>query len=93
MFDFELNLNLPQRKQVELGQILGRLVSTEMVINLGEKGFRKDLINNAVELLQQEMTAIMGSFGFDSQTRLVESYHEESSWFDLARHKSSGIPG
>lgn len=93
MFDFELNLNLPQRKQVELGQILGRLVSTEMVLNLGEKGFRKDLVNNAVELLQQEMTAIMGSFGFDAQTRLVESYQEESSWFDLARRKSNGIPG
>jgi hypothetical protein len=33
---------------VELGQILGRIVSHEMVIKLGEKGFHKELINNGL---------------------------------------------
>ena len=37
MLDFELDMNLPQRKLVELGQVIGRIVSFEMVINLGEK--------------------------------------------------------
>lgn len=84
LFDFELNLNLPQRKLVELGQALGRVVSTQMVLNMGEKGFRPDLVNNAIEQLHQEITVIMGSFGFSNSSRLVEAYHSDSNWFDLA---------
>lgn len=85
LFDFELNLNMPQRKLVELGQVLGRLVSTQMVLNMGEKGFRKDLIDNAVEMMYQEITALMGSFGFNNNSQLVEAYREESNWFDLVK--------
>lgn len=87
LFDFELNLNLPQRKLVELGQALGRLVGTQMVLNMGEKGFRPDLINNAIEMLHQEITVIMGSFGFKSNPLLVEAYHDDGSWFDLVRRQ------
>lgn len=83
LFDFELNLNLPQRKLVELGQALGRLVSSQMVLNMEEKGFRKDLIGNALDLLHQDITVIMGSFGYHKNTLLVESYRDESNWFDL----------
>ncbi len=85
LLDFELNLNMPQRKLVELGQVLGRLVSAEMVINLGEKGFRSDLTQNALELLDQEITALMGSFGFENRSQLVESYQTGSNWFELVR--------
>jgi alkylation response protein AidB-like acyl-CoA dehydrogenase len=85
LFDFELNLNLPQRKLVELGQVLSRLVSTQMVINLGEKGFRNDLIDNALEMMHQEITALMGSFGYNNNSMLVEAYQEESNWLDLIK--------
>lgn len=78
--DFNLNMQLPQRKMVELGQILGRIVSSEMVINLGEKGFRSDLISNGLNTLKQEITAMMSSFSHHNLAQVIEDYHEESNW-------------
>jgi alkylation response protein AidB-like acyl-CoA dehydrogenase len=80
MLDFELNMNIPQRKMVELGQVLGRIVSFEMVINLGEKGFRSDLITNGLTMLNQEITALMSSFKHQVETVVVEDYQDNSSW-------------
>jgi alkylation response protein AidB-like acyl-CoA dehydrogenase len=85
MLDFELNLDLPQRKMVELGQILGRIVSFEMVINLGEKGYRNDLINNGLVFLKQEITSLFQHFNFSNQTQVVEDYQEESNWMNFVR--------
>jgi alkylation response protein AidB-like acyl-CoA dehydrogenase len=80
---FRLKADLPQRKLVELGQVLGRIVSSEMVIGIGERGFRKDLIDNALTVLSQEITAMIGSFGHENGARLVEDYQWDSSWRDL----------
>jgi alkylation response protein AidB-like acyl-CoA dehydrogenase len=80
MLDFELNTNIPQRKMVELGQVLGRIVSFEMVINLGEKGFRSDLITNGLTMLNQEITSLMSSFKHQVETVVVEDYQDNSSW-------------
>lgn len=83
MLDFDLDTNLPQRKMVELGQVLGRIVSFEMVINLGEKGFRSDLINNGLTMLNQEIISLMSSFKHQNQTAVIEDYLDNSSWFNF----------
>jgi len=82
MLDFDLNTNLPQRKMVELGQVLGRIVSFEMVVNLGEKGFRTDLINNGLTMLYQEINTLMTCFKHQNQTSVVEDYSDNSSWLN-----------
>lgn len=83
MLDFDLNSNLPQRKMVELGQVIGRIVSFEMVINLGEKGFRNDLIENGLNMLKQEIVSLMSSFNFRNETKLVEDYQDNSLWLNF----------
>ena len=85
LLDFNLNANLPQRKMVELGQVLGRIVSFEMVVNLGEKGFRSDLINNGLAVLNQEINSLMTSFKHQAQPLVVEEYQEDSSWLNYVR--------
>jgi hypothetical protein len=85
MLDFDLNTNLPQRKMVELGQVLGRIVSFEMVVKLGEKGFRTDLINNGLTMLYHEITTLMSSFKHQNQTMVVEDYLDNSSWLNFVR--------
>jgi len=83
MLDFDLNMNIPQRKMVELGQVLGRIVSFEMVINLGEKGFRSDLIANGLTMLNQEITSLMSSFKHQVEAVVVEDYQDNSSWLNF----------
>src|SRR5690606_780071 len=41
--DFSINYALPQRKLVDLGKILGRIISAGYVLQLTGKGFRSDL--------------------------------------------------
>lgn len=83
LLDFDLNTNMPQRKMVELGQVIGRIVSFEMVINLGEKGYRNDLIDNGLNMLKQEIVSLMSSFSFRNETNLVEDYQDNSSWLNF----------
>jgi len=83
LFDFNLNLQLPQRKLVELGQVIGRVVSMEMVFKLAEDGFRSDLINGGVQMLQQEISALMNNFHHTLQPVVVEDYQQGSSWLEL----------
>ena len=84
LLDFNLNFELPQRKMVELGQALSRIISMEMVLNLGEKGFRNDLIENSISTLRKDVTALMGHFNFQVQASLIEDYQENSVWYAIA---------
>lgn len=87
LLDFNLDFDLPQRKMVELGKVIGRIVSSEMIINLEEKNFRKDLIKNALEVLNHEITTILSGFKFHNPAMVVEDYHENSSWRNFFRQK------
>ena len=84
LLNFNLNLELPQRKMVELGQAISRIISMEMVIDLGDKGFRNDLIENSISTLKKEITSLMGHLNFTDPTNVVEDYQENSSWLSLA---------
>jgi hypothetical protein len=83
MLDFNLNFELPQRKMVELGQALSRIISMEMVIDLGEKGFRTDLIDNSISTLKKEISALIGHLNFSAQAKLIDDYQNNSTWFSL----------
>ncbi|HKI88984.1 MAG TPA: acyl-CoA dehydrogenase family protein, partial [Draconibacterium sp.] len=52
--DFNLDLQMPQRKLVEMGKIIGRVISLNQLLEIAEKGFRKDLVEGGVTMLRQE---------------------------------------
>jgi len=85
LLNFNVNFEMSQRKMVELGQAVSRIISMQMVIDLGEKGFRNDLIENSLSTLRKEISALVGHFNFSEQSGLVEDYVENSTWFALAR--------
>ncbi len=80
MFNFKLDMQLPQRKLVELGQIMGRVISMDMVHKLADEGFRKDLIEGGIQMLQQDIQQLMGTFHHRPQLLVVDDYQENSSW-------------
>lgn len=83
-FDFELNPQMPQRKLVDLGKALGRLISMEFTIHLGEQGFNHDLIQNAIKTLQEEVLAIMETYKNGGNADVVEDYQMDSSWLKFS---------
>jgi hypothetical protein len=82
--NFSIDFNLPQRKQVDLGKALSRIVSAGFVINLEEKGFRKDLISNCINSLQQDISNLINSFQINKGVESIENYQDGSSWLELA---------
>ncbi len=82
--NFTLDMNLPQRKLVDLGKALGRIVSAGFVIDLGESGFRKDLIDNCIATLQQDISNLLNSFNFSNGVNSIEDYQDGSSWLQFA---------
>ena len=78
--NFKLDTALPQRRMVELGKILGRVISSEMVIKIGDEGFRKDMVENALSMLSREIDTLLGSFNHRALTPVIEDYRQDSSW-------------
>lgn len=84
LLNFNIDLQMPQRKLVELGRALSRIVSMDLVLKMGENGFRKDLVENAVSMLHQEISGLISTFTISHSTTVVENYEEDSTWANLA---------
>jgi alkylation response protein AidB-like acyl-CoA dehydrogenase len=80
--DFEVDQSLPQRKLVELGRVLGRVVTMDMVIELGDRGFRSDLISNGLQVFRKKVEGLVTTYQRSQSTSVVEDYVDGSAWLD-----------
>ncbi len=83
--DFNVGAGIPQRKLVDLGRVVGHVISMNMVMELGDRGFRSELIHNALQVLQQDVEALVSSYKASRQTRVVPEYAEDSNWLDFVQ--------
>jgi alkylation response protein AidB-like acyl-CoA dehydrogenase len=77
--NFDVSLDLPQRKLVDLGKMVSRVVSMEMTIELGERGFRSDLISNCLNELRQDIEGVLANYRSEL-SNVVDDYVVGSSW-------------
>ncbi len=80
LMNFNLDMEMSQRKTVEIGKVIGRIISMNQVLDLAQKGFRKDLIEGAITLLQQDISKRMAGFSSDNKVSVIEDYQENSNW-------------
>jgi alkylation response protein AidB-like acyl-CoA dehydrogenase len=80
LLELTLDNALPQRKLVELGQVVSRVIAMDLVLRLGEKGFDMDLINGSLTILQQEISGLLTHYNFDNRTVLVDPGRDHPSW-------------
>jgi alkylation response protein AidB-like acyl-CoA dehydrogenase len=83
LVNFDPEAGLMQRKLVEFGQIISRIVSMDLVLYLEEKGFRKDLVDNTIIILRQDISNLLSVFHFRNNTKPIVDYLEGSEWYDL----------
>jgi alkylation response protein AidB-like acyl-CoA dehydrogenase len=81
--DFNLDFQMQQRKLVEMGRVVGRIISLNQVIDLSNKGFREDLIENGITMLHQDISRLIAYFSFNNKSEVVEGYEENSSWLNF----------
>ncbi len=78
--DFRLDGELSQRRTVDLGRALGRILAMEYVIELGDRGFHRDLVANAVDQVRLEVNALLGTVRDGAPTGVVEDEVPGGSW-------------
>jgi alkylation response protein AidB-like acyl-CoA dehydrogenase len=83
LLSFGLFVQFSQRKLVELGKVMSRIVAMEMVIAAADRGFRQDLVTNALIEIRREIAELLGSFHTIATPDIVDDYKEGSSWFNL----------
>ena len=84
-FNFEVDQSLSQRKLVELGRVLGRVVTMELVIELGDRGFRSDLISNCLQVFTTNVEGLLAGYHETEQTSVIEDYVDGSAWIDFVQ--------
>lgn len=85
LLSFEIDFSLPQRKLVELGRVLGRIISLQLVLELGDRGFRRDLVNGAVSVLHQDVAGLLSTYRDAHKTDVVDEYEEGASWLNCVK--------
>jgi len=85
VIDFRLSFDLPQRKLVDLGKILGLVLTMEMVVELRERGYRSELVSNCLEQLGQEVASLLSTFRNEPNTNVVEEFGGAAAWLDFVR--------
>ncbi len=80
---FTLNPGLKQRKLIDLGKILARVISLNFVLEMEEKGFRKDLSSNCIEILKHDVHKLVNSFHFKNTVSQIDEYESNSQWYDF----------
>ena len=85
LMNFNIDTEMSQRNSVGLGKVIGRIISMNQVIDLAQKGFRKDLIEGAITMLHQDITKLMAGFSFNNKSSVIEEYEENSKWIDFAK--------
>jgi len=83
VLNFTIDPGTPQRKLVDLGKILSRVISANHVVNLGLKGFRQDLISGSLETIKHEVSMLVSSYKFQSKVTPIKHYRESGNWLEL----------
>ena len=78
--NFNLNMDMSQRKSVGMGKVIGRVISLNQVLDLAQKGFRIDLIKEAISMLKRDISTLMAGFSFPDNSWVIEDYRENSNW-------------
>ena len=83
--DFSVEAISLQRKMVDLGRVLGRVVCAGYAINLADKGFNKQLVENSITHLQQEIRSLVSSISYENLAYALPHYQEDSAWWKYVK--------
>lgn len=83
--DFEVNHKMAQRKLVQLGKALSRMVSMDMVFKLGDSGFNSEMISNSLKVVRNEIKTLIASYTNNEEAGVVDDYEDSGSWLNLVK--------
>lgn len=83
LMSFNIDMVMSQRKTIFMGKVIGRIISLNQVLDLAQKGYRKDLIVGATKILMEDISKFMAGFSYNNKSTVIEDYQEDSDWFQF----------
>jgi len=83
--NFDVNYKMAQRNLVKLGRALGRIVTMNMTIQLGQSGFNSDMVSNSIKSLKGEINGLISAYSSNKSPDIIDNYEDSSSWLDLVK--------
>ena len=83
--NFDVDAKMAQRKLVKLGKALGRMVTLDMTIKMGESGFNSDMISNSMKMARAEIKSLITSYSETEEANVLDDYSDSSSWLQLVK--------
>ena len=80
LVDVRIEPDMVQRHVVDFGRVIGRIITMELIIDLGARGFRQDLISGALEQFRVEVASLCAVFQADARTKPVEERVAGAGW-------------
>jgi len=80
ILNIEVQYTLSQRKLVELGKAISRIISMNFVIEIGDKGFHSNHITNSINQLKQEVNLFINNYKDVIETSVITSNDSEVNW-------------
>lgn len=77
---FVPNMNMTQRKLIDLGKIIARLICMQYVLNLKTKGFRSELVDSCLLNVQVDIAHLSSNLSLEDNATLLTDYQEGSDW-------------
>ncbi|WP_222852265.1 acyl-CoA dehydrogenase family protein [Olivibacter sp. SDN3] len=78
--NFVIGDNITQRKMIDLGKIIAKLISAQYVLDIRDKGFNKELTVNSLHNTRLDIAHLVSNFSLDTRATLVKEYKENSEW-------------
>lgn len=80
LVDVRIETDMVQRHVVDFGRVISRIVAMELIIDLGARGFRQDLIASALEQFRGEVASLFAVFHAGARTEAVEERVAGGGW-------------
>lgn len=78
--NFDVDFSSVQRIKIIFGKIIAKLISANFTFDLYETDFRNDLVENALEVIGNEIAAMLSPLKHSRLVGVVENYSENSDW-------------
>ncbi|MDV7698223.1 acyl-CoA/acyl-ACP dehydrogenase [Chryseobacterium soli] len=78
--DFSIDQALSQRKMIDLGKIIARIVIVNDLIELNNLGFEQELTDMTIEMVRQEIVSLLASMHHHKALVPIEESNGKSDW-------------
>ena len=83
-FDFTISSPISQRKMIDLGKVIARVVTVNDLLELNNEGFSQQLTDNSVAMVRQEIVMLLASLQHHKDVSALGDIGDNSDWMKFA---------